>query len=43
MGLLIRRSTAEPDDLTYHLTHAPEGTTLAELVRVAQAATPDAE
>jgi SRSO17 transposase len=35
MGLLIRRSPAEPDDLAYHLTHAPEGTTLAELVRVA--------
>jgi SRSO17 transposase len=34
-GLLIRRSPAEPDDLAYHLTHAPEGTTLAELVRVA--------
>ena len=35
MGLLIRRSPAEPDDLAYHLTHAPEGTTLARLVRVA--------
>jgi SRSO17 transposase len=35
MGLLIRRSTAEPDDLTYYLTHAPEGTTLAQLVRIA--------
>src|SRR5215212_115405 len=35
MGLLIRRGTAEPDDLTYYLTHAPEGTTLARLVRVA--------
>jgi SRSO17 transposase len=35
MGLLIRRSTAEPDDLTYYLTHAPEETTLAQLVRVA--------
>src|SRR3712207_3974660 len=35
MGLLIRRGTAEPDDLTYYLTHAPEGTTLAELMRVA--------
>jgi len=35
MGLLVRRSPAEPDDLAYHLTHAPEGTTLAELVRVA--------
>src|SRR3712207_5943712 len=35
MGLLIRRSPAKPDDLAYHLTHAPEGTTLAELVRIA--------
>jgi SRSO17 transposase len=35
MGLLIRRSPAEPDDLAFYLTHAPEGTTLAELVRVA--------
>src|SRR5215216_1628754 len=35
MGLLIRRSTAEPDDLTCYLTHAPEQTTLAQLVRVA--------
>jgi SRSO17 transposase len=35
MGLLIRRSPAKPDDLAYYLTHAPEGTTLAELVRVA--------
>jgi SRSO17 transposase len=34
-GLLIRRSTAEPDDLTYYLTHAPEATTLAQLVRIA--------
>src|SRR3712207_9224544 len=35
MGLLIRRSPAKPDELAYHLTHAPERTTLAELVRVA--------
>ncbi len=35
MGLLVRRGTAKPDDLAYHLTHAPEQTTLAELVRVA--------
>jgi SRSO17 transposase len=35
MGLLIRRSTAEPDDLTYYLTHAPAETTLARLVRIA--------
>src|SRR3712207_4407942 len=34
-GLLIRRSPAKPDELAYHLTHAPEGTTLAELVRIA--------
>jgi len=34
-GLLVRRSTAKPEDLTYYLTHAPETTTLAELVRVA--------
>jgi SRSO17 transposase len=34
-GLLVRRSTARPEDLTYYLTHAPETTTLAELVRVA--------
>jgi SRSO17 transposase len=35
MGLLIRRSPAKPDELAYYLTHAPEGTTLARLVRVA--------
>ena len=35
MGLLIRRSPAKPDDLAYYLTHAPEATTLARLVRVA--------
>jgi len=35
MGLLIRRSPAEPDDLAYYLTHAPEPTTLAQLVRIA--------
>jgi SRSO17 transposase len=37
MGLLIRRSPAKPDDLAYYLTHAPEGATLARLVRVAGA------
>src|SRR5215218_6673762 len=37
MGLLIRRSPAKPEDLAYYLTHAPEGTTLARLVRVAGA------
>jgi SRSO17 transposase len=35
MGLLIRRSPAKPDEIAYYLTHAPEGTTLARLVRVA--------
>jgi SRSO17 transposase len=35
MGLLVRRSPAKPDDLAFYLTHAPEGTTLARLVRVA--------
>jgi SRSO17 transposase len=37
MGLLIRRSPAKPDELAYYLTHAPEGTSLAQLVRVAGA------
>ncbi|AWK84947.1 IS701 family transposase [Azospirillum thermophilum] len=36
-GLLVRRSIAEPDKLTYYLTFAPEGTPLATLVRVAGA------
>src|SRR5919107_3516273 len=35
MGLLIRRSPAEPEEVAYYLTHAPEGTTLAQLARVA--------
>ena len=35
MGLLVRRSPAEPDDLAFYLTHAPEETTPARLVRVA--------
>jgi SRSO17 transposase len=35
MGLLIRRSPAKPDALAYYLTHAPDDTTLAGLVRVA--------
>jgi SRSO17 transposase len=35
MGLLVRRSPAKPDDLAFYLTHAPEETTLARLVRVA--------
>ena len=34
-GLLVRRSIAEPDKLTYSLTFAPEGTPVATLVRVA--------
>jgi SRSO17 transposase len=34
-GLLIRRSLAEPDKLAFYLTHAPDGTALADLVRVA--------
>src|ERR687894_395421 len=35
MGLLIRRGPAKPDELAFYLTHAPEGTTLAGLVRIA--------
>ena len=34
-GLLIRRKIAEPDKLAFYLTHAPHGTTLADLVRIA--------
>ncbi len=34
-ALLVRRSVAKPTELTFYLTHAPAGTTLAELVRVA--------
>ena len=34
-GLLIRRSLAEPDKLAFYLTHAADGTALADLVRVA--------
>ena len=34
-GLLVRRKLAEPDELTFYLTLAPEGTDLATLVRVA--------
>lgn len=36
-GLLVRRSIADPGQLTFYLTHAPEGVALAELVRVAGA------
>ena len=34
-ALLVRRSIATPTELTFYLTHAPAGTSLAELVRVA--------
>jgi SRSO17 transposase len=34
-GLLIRRSLAEPDKLTFHLTLSPTTTSLEDLVRVA--------
>ena len=34
-ALLVRRSVAKPTEQTFYLTHAPEGTTLAELVRIA--------
>ena len=34
-ALLVRRSIAKPAELTFYLTHAPKGTSLAELVRVA--------
>ena len=34
-GLLVRRKLDEPDEPTFHLTLAPEGTDLATLVRVA--------
>jgi hypothetical protein len=34
-GLLVRRKLDEPDELTFYLTLAPEGTALADLVRVA--------
>ena len=34
-GLLVRRSIAEPTDLTFYLTHAPKDTSLAKLVQVA--------
>ena len=34
-ALLVRRSVAKPTELTFYLTHAPAGTTLAELVRIA--------
>ena len=34
-GLLVRRSTADPSHLTFYLTHAPEGTALDQLVKIA--------
>ena len=34
-ALLVRRSIAEPDALSFYLTHAPQGTTLADLVQIA--------
>ena len=34
-ALLVRRSIAKPEELAFYLTHAPEQTTEAELVRVA--------
>ena len=34
-GLLIRRSPTKPEDVVYYLVHAPEGSTLAQLARVA--------
>jgi len=34
-GLLVRRSIADPTDLTFYLTHAPKDTSLAKLVQVA--------
>ncbi len=34
-GLLVRRKLDRPDELASYLTHAPEGTALADLVRVA--------
>ena len=34
-ALLVRRRLGDAEDLTFYLTHAPEGTALADLVRVA--------
>jgi len=34
-GLLIRRSIAQPNELAFYLTHAADGTALADLVQVA--------
>ena len=34
-ALLVRRSLADPDEPTFYLTHAPTGTPLCDLVRIA--------
>ncbi len=34
-GLLVRRCPKNPEELAYYFTHAPQGTTLAKLVRIA--------
>lgn len=34
-ALLVRRSLADPDEMTFYLTHAPIGTPLSDLVRIA--------
>jgi SRSO17 transposase len=34
-GLLVRRCLKNPEELAYYFTHAPKGTTLAKLIRVA--------
>jgi SRSO17 transposase len=34
-ALLVRRSIAKPTEQMFYLTHAPKGTSLAELVRIA--------
>src|SRR6201989_1552046 len=34
-GLLVRRSITKPTELTFYLTHAPKGTSLARLVQIA--------
>jgi SRSO17 transposase len=36
-ALLVRRSVAKPDEVEFYLTHVPQGTQPAELVRVAGA------
>lgn len=34
-ALLVRRSLADPDETTFYLIHAPTGTPLCDLVRIA--------